>query len=100
MSLKVSPVEVAYARSLSTRVRESLTVKAILGSANGNRPLQLLRPFQVAIRLAVGDGARSGKLGGCLGKLLVTQQLSGKIESLCFLGIAGSGHVTYIYNLL
>ena len=71
-----------------------------LGVPYGNRSVQLLRQIEVAIRLSEGYGACSCKLGGCLGKLLVTQQLSGKIESLCFLDIAGSGHVTYKYNLL
>jgi hypothetical protein len=48
----------------------------------------------------MGDGAGTGKLCGSLGKLLVTQQIPGKVESLGFLDIVGSRHVTYIYNQL
>jgi hypothetical protein len=60
----------------------------------------MLCPFQVTIRLALGDGAGAGKLGGSLGKLLVPQQIPGQVEPLGSLSIVGSGHVTYIYNRL
>jgi len=60
----------------------------------------VLCPFEVAICLALGDGAYPGKFGGSLWKFLVLQQIAGQIESLGFLDIVGSGYLTCIYNLL
>ena len=72
-----------------------------LGIADRNGAFELERLLEVAIGLARGDGASLGEKCGGIGQVrVVSQQGARQIEPLGLLGIAGAGHMSYIYALL
>src|SRR5208337_2725151 len=65
------------------------------------RAMELLRLFEIAISLALGDGAVLGKAFGSLGKSRRSaQQGASPIEPFGLLSICGAGHTTYKYVYL
>ena len=69
--------------------------------ADRDRTFELLCLLEIAIGLAPGDGAGEGEvLGGLEQALVFPQQGASQVEPLSFLGIAGAGHIPYIYVCL